>query len=151
MNHDQMIEENMPLVVSIVNKFKPKNHTERQDWIDAGRIGLWKALQKLDTSKGTISTYAWGPIRWAILKELSKRRGPQSLNKLNPPSVPRLESLWEYIPDSITQNERKILELRLQGYKFREICAELNDTPYSTIKNRYYTALDKIRKGNNVE
>lgn len=42
---DELIEKNMGLVIKIVNQFQPRNHTERQDLIDAGRIGLWKALK----------------------------------------------------------------------------------------------------------
>ena len=61
---DELIEENMGLVISIVNSFKPKNHTEREDLIDAGRIGLWKALKKYDAKKSCkISTYAWLLLR----------------------------------------------------------------------------------------
>ena len=41
-----LVEENMGLVISIVNRFNPKNLTEREDYIQAGRIGLWKALEK---------------------------------------------------------------------------------------------------------
>ena len=43
---DDLIEKNMGLVVSVVNSFKPQNYTERDDYIQAGRIGLWKALRK---------------------------------------------------------------------------------------------------------
>jgi len=149
MNHNQMIEENMPLVASIVNSFNPKNYTERQDLIDAGRIGLWKAIEKLDTTKGKIATFAWGPIRWAIMKELRKKR-LIPIENLNPQARARIEDLWEYIPETITSDEMKILELRLEGYKFKEIGGIL-DTHFSTVKSRYYKALGKIRKGNNVE
>ena len=66
---DDLIEKNMGLVVSVVNSFKPRNQTEREDYVQAGRIGLWKALKKYDRSKGAVlSTYAWNPIRWEIIK-----------------------------------------------------------------------------------
>ena len=41
-----LIEENMGLVIAIVNRFNPKNSLERERYIQAGRIGLWKALDK---------------------------------------------------------------------------------------------------------
>ena len=67
---DDIIEKNMGLVASVVKSFKPKNHVEKEDYMQAGRIGLWKALKKHDPSKAALSTYAWNPIRWEIIKEI---------------------------------------------------------------------------------
>ena len=61
---DYLIEQNMGLVVSVVNSFNPAGQEEKEQYIQAGRIGLWKALQKHDPSKSALSTYAWNPIRW---------------------------------------------------------------------------------------
>ena len=44
---DDLIEKHMGLVVSVVNSFRPRNSTEREDYVQAGRIGLWKALNKV--------------------------------------------------------------------------------------------------------
>ena len=41
---EELIEKNMGLVLSIVNKFNPRNQTEKEDYIQAGRIGLWNCL-----------------------------------------------------------------------------------------------------------
>ena len=74
-----LIEENMGLVVSVVESFRPQSSQERDTFIQAGRIGLWKALKKYDASKGAaLSTFAWNPIRWEIIKEIkstSKNKG----------------------------------------------------------------------------
>ena len=51
---NDLIEENMGLVVSVVNSFKPRNNTEREDYIQAGRIGLWKALKNYDPNRGAV-------------------------------------------------------------------------------------------------
>ena len=68
---EELIEKNMGLVLSIVNKFNPKNQTEKEDYIQAGRIGLWKALTKFSKNGGSkFSPYAWNPIRWEIIKEI---------------------------------------------------------------------------------
>ena len=45
-----LIEENMGLVVSVVESFRPQSSQERDTFIQAGRIGLWKALKKYDAS-----------------------------------------------------------------------------------------------------
>ena len=67
---DDLIERHMGLVVSVVNSFHPKGAVEKEDYIQAGRIGLWKALEKHDPQKSALSTYAWNPIRWEIIKEI---------------------------------------------------------------------------------
>ena len=147
---DELIEENMPLVASIVNRFNPKNHTERQDLIDAGRIGLWKALQKYDPSKGNlISTYAWRPIQWAIIREIKKRQSHISIRDVaTPPSLPPADMVWEFFTNDMTDQEKRLIELRCQGYKFREICDIVGESP-SSVKNRFYKTLLKIKEGNN--
>jgi RNA polymerase sigma factor (sigma-70 family) len=147
---DKLIEDNMPLVASIVNKFEPRNHTERQDLLDAGRIGLWKALQKYDPSKGNlISTYAWRPIQWAIIRELKARQRHSSIEDAPTPSMMTPERVWEYFTSDMNDEEKRLIELRCQGYKFREICEIVGDTP-SAVKNRFYKALRKIREGNDA-
>ena len=54
---EDLIEKNMGLVASIVNSFQPKDQTEREDYLQAGRIGLWKALQKFNPDKGSKCDY----------------------------------------------------------------------------------------------
>jgi RNA polymerase sigma factor (sigma-70 family) len=147
---DELIEKNMGLVIKIVNQFQPRNHTERQDLIDAGRIGLWKALKKFDTDSGNlISTYAWRPIRWSIIREIKNHRNKNvSIQEVadNFSSINN-EKLWECYTSSITDQEKKILELRIQGYKFREIC-NIIDEPSSSLKNKFYNLINKLKKAN---
>ena len=70
---EDKIEANMGLVVSVVNSFNPKSDEEREEYIQAGRIGLWKALQKYDPNRGCkFSPYARNPIRWEIIKIIKR-------------------------------------------------------------------------------
>lgn len=147
---DELIEENMGLVAKIVNQFQPRNHTERQDLMDAGRIGLWKALKKFDVNSGNvISTYAWRPIRWSIIREIKNHRYRHaSLHEVcESISMEKKDQLWECYTANITDEEKRILELRMQGYKFREICAIL-DEPSSSLKNKFYNLINKLKKAN---
>ena len=41
---EDLIEKNMGLILKIVNRFNPRTQTDRDAYIQAGRIGLWKAL-----------------------------------------------------------------------------------------------------------
>ncbi len=145
---DELIEQNMGLVVSIVNSFGPKNHTEREDLMDAGRIGLWKALQKYNQNNGhLISTYAWRPIRWSIIREIKNRKYAVSIDQIASPSIAQTENLWECYTDDMTEDEKILIDLRKEGYKFREICDILNETP-SKVKNKFYKLIKRLREAN---
>jgi len=146
---DQLIEDNMPLVASIVKQFQPRNATERQDLLDAGRIGLWKALKKHNPSQGCISTYAWRPIRWAIIREIKNSKHHVSIEDITPPQTTPIENIWEYYPSDMTDEEKNLVDLRCQGYKFREICQIVDETP-SVVKGRFYKALRKIQEANEL-
>ena len=68
---EDLIEKNMGLVLKIVNRFNPRTQTDRDAYIQAGRIGLWKALLKFSKHGGSkFSPYAWNPIKWEIIKEI---------------------------------------------------------------------------------
>jgi RNA polymerase sigma factor (sigma-70 family) len=149
---DELIEENMGLVAKIVNSFEPKNYTERQDYMDAGRIGLWKALKKYDVKSGNvISTYAWRPIRWSIIREIKNYNKHKniSLQDVSDKFYSRNldNELWECYTNEMTRDEKLILSLRVEGYKFREICNIL-DQSSSSVKNKFYNLVKKLRKAN---
>ena len=54
-----LLNENMGLVVSLAQSFKPRCSLELDEYIQSGRIGLWKAINKHDPKKGALSTIAW--------------------------------------------------------------------------------------------
>jgi RNA polymerase sigma factor (sigma-70 family) len=147
---NDLIEQNMGLVISIVNSFGPKNHTERDDLIDAGRIGLWKALEKYSPDNGnSISTYAWRPIKWSIIKEIKNRRSFVSIDNIVDPEIKTKNEAWEYYTNDITEEEKMLIELRKEGYRFHEICDILKDFGKpSKIKKTYYKLIKKLREAN---
>ena len=147
-----LIEENMGLVIAIVNRFNPKNSLERERYIQAGRIGLWKALDKFCVERGTkFSPYAWNPIRWEIIKEirLSTKHKHISLmfEENNGPSYMTGESFWEMVPSNVTDQEKEVLRMRLEGSNFKEISESLNGTRSQT-KKLFNSAIKKIRDHN---
>ena len=148
---DDLIEKNMGLVVSVVNSFKPQNHTERDDYIQAGRIGLWKALKKYNPDKGSVrSTYAWNPIRWEIIKEIKsvKKGKGTSLNIVSSPWYKPKDELWEVLPTTILSDEEiDFLQLRKMGYKLAEM-ADISGRTNSYVKRIFYKAIRKIRENN---
>jgi RNA polymerase sporulation-specific sigma factor len=151
---EDLIENNMGLVISIVNKFNPKNQTERDAYIQAGRIGLWKALKKFRPEMGTkFSPYAWKPIRWEIIKEIRSQKDNKHLPLTDTSfaqkedvslSYMSQENFWEIIPSTLTDNEHRIIKLRLEGYTLKEIADSL-ETNRSNIRKSLEKAMRKIR------
>jgi RNA polymerase sigma factor (sigma-70 family) len=146
---NELILENMPLVVSVVKTFNPRNYTEQEDLIDAGRIGLWKALRKYDYSKGKISSYAWKSIRWFVKKEIDqfKKHAYKQLKDEHVYCHSKF-NLWEFLPKELTSLETEILRLKLDGCSVKEI-SEILDISTSVAKNSLYKAIKKIKKGIN--
>ena len=145
---EDLIEKNMGLVASIVNSFQPKDQTEREDYLQAGRIGLWKALQKFNPDKGSkFSPYAWNPIRWEIIKEIKmmkRKKDHIDLSSVHVPAYIEKEKFWEYLPD-LTDEERMVLDLRLMEYRFHEICTKMGKSN-TYIKKLFYSAVEKIKE-----
>jgi RNA polymerase sigma factor (sigma-70 family) len=150
---ENLIEENMGLVISIVNSFSPKNDEEREEYIQAGTIGLWKALKKYDPDRGCkLSPYARNPIRWEIIKVINSSKKFNNQCSLNNMVVDFLEichedNFWEFMPDSLTEEEKIILKLRCEGYNFSEICKKLERGRHYT-KQLFMNAIDKLRESN---
>lgn len=57
MTRNELIEENMPLVYFMVNKYFPSYRGD-EDVIQVGMVGLCKAANSYDPNRGTFSTYA---------------------------------------------------------------------------------------------
>ena len=145
---EDIIEKNMGLVISIVNTFSPKNETERQDLIDAGRIGLWKAIKKYNPKNNTkVSTFAWRPIRWAIIRELQRKNNCVSLSDIAEPVINIKERIWELLPSDTSEQERQIVRMRCEGYRFKEISEEMQEEP-DVIKNKFYKLIRRLKEDN---
>ena len=138
---EDLIEQNMGLVLTIVNRFNPQTHQDKEAYIQAGRIGLWKALSKFSKHKGSkFSPYAWNPITWEIIKEIRtltpKHKFVQSdnyglLQDCHP------SPFWELLPPNLTSPELQIIELRREGHNFKEIANKLSRSR-SDIKKVHY-------------
>ena len=149
---EDLIEENMGLVVSVVNSFNPKDDHEREEYIQAGRIGLWKAIQKYDADRGCkFSPFARNPIRWEIIKVINnnKKNSNSDIGDLIEGflSTCNDSDFWEYIPDILTKEEQVVLELRCMGHNFTEICGRIQRGRHYTRK-LFLNAIDKLRETN---
>tara|TARA_R110000824_G_scaffold253617_2_gene442616 strand:- start:10377 stop:10883 length:507 start_codon:yes stop_codon:yes gene_type:complete len=166
---DNLIEKHMGLILTIVNRFNPKNQTEKEEYIQAGRIGLWKALTKFSVTGGSkFSPYAWNPIKWEIIKEIRSTENKHHIefagsgkdiedyqnkyvnNKAFSKGyyINKDSELWEILPSSLSTLEEATISLKSEGYNFKEISNKLN-LDRSKIKKIFDSAVNKIREHNN--
>lgn len=149
----QLMEDNMGLVVQVVNSFKPQSSYEQDEFLQLGRIALWKAIQTYSPEKSKLATYIWNYVRWEILRHLAKedkqKVGLQIVDSVYDDGK-KIYNLWEFIPDTLTKRERKVLELKLEGHTFISIGEELG---YSRgwINKIFKSAINKINEANNEE
>ena len=148
-----LMEENMGLVVLLANAFKPKNQNELDEFMQLGRIGLWKAIKKHDPKKAKLSTIIWHSVRWEILRHLDKEKKRKKGLEINESICGKLEdnvNFWEIIPDTLNDKESQVIQLRLEGHTFMDIGKRLG---YSRgwANNIFKTAIDKIIESNGKE
>tara|TARA_R100000808_G_C2141629_1_gene149454 strand:+ start:1089 stop:1562 length:474 start_codon:yes stop_codon:yes gene_type:complete len=155
---EDLIEKNMGLVLTVVDRFKPKNQHDKEAYIQAGRIGLWKALTKFSENGGSkFSPYAWNPIKWEIIKEIRSIAGKSALKDIREFDIDAEEfytciempaiSFDDLLPENLTDLESKVIKLKRKGYNFKEISGELK-YHRSNIKKIFDNAVFKIREAN---
>ena len=157
---EQLILDNMGLVVSLARSFKPKDALELDGYIQSGRIGLWKAIQKHNPKRGALSTIAWYYIRWEIIRNMpkSRRSKEQELKFVNftdlsyaAPKVVEDKNyeiiLSELEPNNLTSKEKKVLRLRVCGYTMQEIGEHFGHSR-GWANEKFKSAIKKVRDAN---
>ena len=152
---EELIEKNMGLVLAVVKRFNPRSAAEKDEYIQAGRIGLWKAITKYSPTGGSkFSPYAWNPIKWEIIKEIrAVQTGYESISIEDCPHLCATTShapFWELLPETLSHEELEVVSLRREGYNFKEIASKLA-CHRSRITKIFHDALNKIRETNGEE
>jgi|TARA_R100000908_G_C3645345_1_gene79618 RNA polymerase sigma factor (sigma-70 family) len=143
----EIVDEYSPLVVSQALKFRPNKLTGFDDYMQAGYIGLLRAIRKFDSTRNTkFSTFSIICIRRQILKEYNKlRMQPSSFEDKEDENIK--EPFWEFEPDYLSDIERRVLSLRLQGYTYEQIGSQMGFTK-SWASELLSNAIRKIREAN---
>jgi DNA-directed RNA polymerase specialized sigma subunit len=141
-----LLEQNADFVKRVVKKFRPKNITEQEELEQAGLIGLMYAIRKFDPNKNAkLTTFAFYYITSQICLFLKKERSPYQVGRTVDflCYYPKFE-LSEYF-DALTDNERRIIDMRLQGYSFTEIGKVLGKNRW-WVSNAYLAVIKRIRE-----
>jgi len=144
-----IIEDNMGLIVNVVKTFNPTSENLFEEYIQAGRIGLLKAIR---TSNKTCpwSTMAWNNVKWSILNYINEESEDETIFPITvEPSGNTKEEIYDYIPSNLLDREKEVLQLRIEGNSFKDIGAKLG---YSKNWAHYvfYSGVRKIRNANEI-
>lgn len=164
-----LVERNLRLVAHIIKKYYAA-HSEQDDLISIGTIGLIKAISSFDSAKGTrLATYASRCIENEILmyfRTLKKSANDISLNEPidgdkdgntisfidilsgedtfinNVDLEARIKQLYEFLSTALTAREREILILRYGLYGTRER-TQLDISKKLGISRSYVSRIEK--------
>ncbi len=146
---EQLVQENFGLVVFLAKSFNPKTHSELEDYIQEGCIGLLKAIRKYDTSyKTVLTTLAWPYVRWEILNYIIKEKKHKGEIGHEGFTHDNENILFEILPNHLKPIEKRIIELRIKGHTFKEIGKILNGRTRGWANHLYHLAIKKISKAN---
>jgi RNA polymerase sigma factor (sigma-70 family) len=84
MSPQQLIEDNINLVYSLISKEYP-TYIYDEDLIQSGMLGLCKAANTWEEGKAKFSSYAWKCIRNEIYQEFKRRKPFNNLCSLDAP------------------------------------------------------------------
>lgn len=148
-NASEAISQNIGLIKQVVQNFKPKSKNEFDEFVQLGRIAVWKAYNKYDSSKAKFSTMAWKYISWEIIRHLNK--GKNGINIVECEVLPEAyfydNKIYEYIPDNLSKQELMVVKMRLEGYSFIEIGKKMKHTN-GWANQIFKSAISKIEKCN---
>lgn len=143
-NENELVLKNLPLVRSIVKKFKPRNIDQYKEYEQAGLIGLMKAIRRHDINKGALSTIAFYHIRGEIIKYINLEKKQTTPSQLEDICYNEKISVYDYLPQ-LNDIERNIINLRLQGYSFKEIGTMLGNYSRGWANNIYRNIIKRAK------
>lgn len=148
-SENELIKTHLPLVISIVYKYKPKPPNDYDDLISVGMIGLLKAVRAFDPSKGNqFSTLATKIIHREIIRELEKTNGKNHETLSFDVEKTEEGRFSDYLSDNLNELETELLTDRFYlGLTFEEIGQKFDRTKqWANIKLR--NILNKIMESN---
>ena len=152
----QLVQQHYGLVVSQALSFLQDHKNNIDDCIQAGLIGLLKAIRKYDKEKAKFSTFASVCIRNEILnwnrKENRKRKvkvlcNNTLLEKAENAFYNLKDKFYEIEPDFLTDEQQIILHLKLENYTNKEIAEHLSCSKGS-LSNKIHNLIRVLKEAN---
>lgn len=149
---EQIILDHEELIKKAI--FKLKIYRDFDEYMQVGRIALWKAVKNFDKTKGDFAMFAYMTVKFAIARELSKSNDvsqneiaveDEVFSNIEEQSIvqPCLE--WPEWFNNLKEEEQFLLKaLFLENLNLKEI-AEKYDLPYEALKKRRQRLFTKIR------
>jgi RNA polymerase sigma factor (sigma-70 family) len=149
MTEEQLVERHTPLVVSLAFLFIPTGINDFDDLMQAGFIGLVKAIRHFDEDRGNqFSTFATTLIRREIIRELGRNRQVADCNLCIDVPDDESENLWEMLPEYLNETEKEAIKLRVKNYTMEEMGATMGcSKQWANVQLK--NAFQKIREANN--
>jgi RNA polymerase sporulation-specific sigma factor len=127
---NRLVNHNMRLVAHIIKKYY-SNHSDQEDIISIGTIGLIKAINTFDYTKGTrLATYASRCIENEILMHFRTRKKNAQEISMDEPIDTDSEGNPLTFSDIIFSNESVFddVELKIQSEKLYKYLDKIEDT-----------------------
>lgn len=147
MSENELVQQNLGLVKSIVNTFNPRDYDEKEELFSRGLLALLRAIRKYDPQKGKFSSYAWTIIRRECIQffKQKKRRYEEITETCETATI----ELSEYMP-ILTDEEQQLVELRLHGHTLIEI-AKIMNIKGRQVEHKLRKVFRKIKESNHID
>ena len=148
MNRDELVLNNTKLIYMVLKQLGLYN--QRDEYYDVGMIGLMKAANKFDPSKGTkFNTYASHIIRTTILYEIRKENQPKRQSNKNTISLDTVihrgdtdVRLKDVLPSDFNVENYLIEQERMEA--LNKAISTLNDEERSLLLKKYLGVSQKV-------
>ena len=146
---DSLIREHYGLVVSQALCFLDDSNFE--DYIQAGLIGLLKAIRTHDKEKSYFITHESVCVRNSISKLRKKLNRPSLTNKMEEfyTEFPynTKDAILDYLPESFPEEYKFIVKMRLEGYTNKEISEYISMTK-NQVSEKIRLIIQMLREAN---
>jgi len=121
-NFENVLKQFEPMIHACIRKLRIyKNH---DSFLQVGRIGLWKAWQRYDSSKGDFAPFAYRSIYGSLLDELKK-----ASNEVN--ILPEKDEVLEFLLN-------KTVESAFDSEKLLTAISHLNEVEKQLIQLLFF-------------
>lgn len=168
---DRMINEIIHFVIKDTKRVDEVFKIEVADWMQIGRLHVYKAIDRFKGDKGTnFFSFVYRIVKHELIKEVvfmqaKKRNTTKTVSYQNETDrgtefekflIDRSRNVERYVVNKLTiegmlnkvnKHQCRVLLLWLRGYNFCEISEMIGHGTGKTISKSYKSAIEKMRKG----